>query len=68
MSMLMNGTIFSLWAVSPRKFGGLSYTTESVGEVLAISVTFHPSSPTAWFEKSAESPTLADLKASEVPK
>ncbi|KAK3034704.1 hypothetical protein RJ639_032465 [Escallonia herrerae] len=29
--------IFSLWAVSPRKFGGLSYTTESVGEVLAIS-------------------------------
>ncbi|KAB2627263.1 protein ZINC INDUCED FACILITATOR-LIKE 1-like [Pyrus ussuriensis x Pyrus communis] len=29
--------IFSLWAVSPRKFGGLSYTTEDVGEVLAIS-------------------------------
>ncbi|KAJ4849657.1 hypothetical protein Tsubulata_043184 [Turnera subulata] len=29
--------IFSLWAVSPRKFGGLSYTTEAVGEVLAVS-------------------------------
>ncbi|XP_030491860.2 protein ZINC INDUCED FACILITATOR 1 isoform X1 [Cannabis sativa] len=28
--------IFSLWAVSPRKFGGLSYSTENVGEVLAI--------------------------------
>uniref|UniRef100_A0A5B7B9V3 Major facilitator superfamily (MFS) profile domain-containing protein n=1 Tax=Davidia involucrata TaxID=16924 RepID=A0A5B7B9V3_DAVIN len=29
--------IFSLWAVSPRKNGGLSYTTADVGEVLAIS-------------------------------
>ncbi|KAJ8900036.1 hypothetical protein K2173_024151 [Erythroxylum novogranatense] len=29
--------IFSLWAVSPRKFGGLSYSTEDVGEVLSIS-------------------------------
>ncbi|KAM1263234.1 hypothetical protein ACFX2G_028870 [Malus domestica] len=29
--------IFSLWAVSPRKLGGLSFTTEDVGEVLAIS-------------------------------
>ncbi|XVE99080.1 hypothetical protein REPUB_Repub03eG0165800 [Reevesia pubescens] len=29
--------IFSLWAVSPRKYGGLSYSTEDVGEVLAIS-------------------------------
>ncbi|KAK9265800.1 hypothetical protein L1049_003406 [Liquidambar formosana] len=29
--------IFSLWAVSPRKSGGLSYSTENVGEVLAIS-------------------------------
>ncbi|KAK6228420.1 Major facilitator superfamily - like 6 [Theobroma cacao] len=29
--------IFSLWAVSPRKFGGLSYSTKNVGEVLAIS-------------------------------
>ncbi|XP_062092079.1 protein ZINC INDUCED FACILITATOR 1-like [Humulus lupulus] len=28
--------IFSLWAVSPKKFGGLSYSTEDVGEVLAI--------------------------------
>ncbi|CAK9157618.1 unnamed protein product [Ilex paraguariensis] len=28
--------IFSLWAVSPRNFGGLSYTTSDVGEVLAI--------------------------------
>ncbi|XP_052176570.1 protein ZINC INDUCED FACILITATOR 1-like isoform X2 [Diospyros lotus] len=29
--------IFSLWAVSPRKHGGLNYTTADVGEVLAIS-------------------------------
>ncbi|XP_031268542.1 protein ZINC INDUCED FACILITATOR-LIKE 1-like isoform X2 [Pistacia vera] len=29
--------IFSLWAVSPRIHGGLSYSTEDVGEVLAIS-------------------------------
>ncbi|XP_031380096.1 protein ZINC INDUCED FACILITATOR-LIKE 1-like isoform X2 [Punica granatum] len=29
--------IFSLWAISPRKFGGLSYTTADVGEVLAVS-------------------------------
>ncbi|ONI21261.1 hypothetical protein PRUPE_2G056300 [Prunus persica] len=29
--------IFSLWAVSPRKLGGLSFSTENVGEVLAIS-------------------------------
>ncbi|KAL5568748.1 hypothetical protein UlMin_025323 [Ulmus minor] len=29
--------IFSLWAVTPQKLGGLSYTTEDVGEVLAIS-------------------------------
>lgn len=29
--------IFSLWAVSSRKFGGLSYSTDNVGEVLAIS-------------------------------
>lgn len=29
--------IFSLWAVSPRKFGGLSYTTNDVGVVLSIS-------------------------------
>ncbi|KAI3889443.1 hypothetical protein MKX03_009974 [Papaver bracteatum] len=28
--------IFSLWAVSPRNLGGLSFTTENVGEVLAI--------------------------------
>ncbi|GAB2277724.1 Protein ZINC INDUCED FACILITATOR-LIKE 1 [Dionaea muscipula] len=28
--------IFSLWAVSPRKLGGLSYTTDSVGEVLSV--------------------------------
>lgn len=28
--------IFSLWAVSPRKLGGLSYTTEDVGEILSI--------------------------------
>ncbi|KAJ9685084.1 hypothetical protein PVL29_017205 [Vitis rotundifolia] len=29
--------IFSLWAVSPRKHGGLSYSTDDVGVVLAIS-------------------------------
>ncbi|XP_048135252.1 protein ZINC INDUCED FACILITATOR-LIKE 1-like isoform X5 [Rhodamnia argentea] len=29
--------IFSLWAVSPRRLGGLSYTTEDVGTVLSIS-------------------------------
>ncbi|PON86782.1 Tetracycline resistance protein/multidrug resistance protein [Trema orientale] len=28
---------FSLWAESPRKLGGLDYTTEDVGKVLAIS-------------------------------
>ncbi|CAN1804377.1 Protein ZINC INDUCED FACILITATOR-LIKE 1 [Linum perenne] len=28
--------IFSLWAVSPRKLGGLEYSTENVGEVLAV--------------------------------
>ncbi|CAA3032695.1 ZINC INDUCED FACILITATOR-LIKE 1-like [Olea europaea subsp. europaea] len=29
--------IFSLWAVSPRRLGGLSYSTQDVGVVLAIS-------------------------------
>ncbi|KAF5197364.1 Zinc induced facilitator-like [Thalictrum thalictroides] len=29
--------IFSLWAVSPKKFGGLSFSTDEVGLVLAIS-------------------------------
>lgn len=29
--------IFSIWAESPRKFGGLSYSTDDVGNVLAIS-------------------------------
>ncbi|XP_038692002.1 protein ZINC INDUCED FACILITATOR-LIKE 1-like [Tripterygium wilfordii] len=29
--------IFSLWAESPKKFGGLSYSTDDVGKVLAIS-------------------------------
>lgn len=29
--------IFSLWAVSPRKYGGLSFSTEDVGVILAIS-------------------------------
>lgn len=28
--------IFSLWAVSPRRFGGLSFSTQEVGEVLAV--------------------------------
>ncbi|KAG6763345.1 hypothetical protein POTOM_030759 [Populus tomentosa] len=35
--------IFSLWAESSRKLGGLGYTTEDVGEVLAISGMFQPS-------------------------
>ncbi|PHT48635.1 Protein ZINC INDUCED FACILITATOR 1 [Capsicum baccatum] len=30
--------IFSLWAVSPRSLGGLSFTTADVGQVLAITV------------------------------
>uniref|UniRef100_A0A7N0UCC3 Major facilitator superfamily (MFS) profile domain-containing protein n=1 Tax=Kalanchoe fedtschenkoi TaxID=63787 RepID=A0A7N0UCC3_KALFE len=42
--------IFSLWAVSPKRLGGLSYTTQDVGVVLAISgfgllvfqLTFYP--------------------------
>ncbi|XP_060218276.1 protein ZINC INDUCED FACILITATOR-LIKE 1-like [Lycium barbarum] len=46
--------IFSLWAVSPRKFGGLGYSTADVGEVLSISgfgvlvfqLTLYP-----WFAK-----------------
>ncbi|XP_028782356.1 protein ZINC INDUCED FACILITATOR 1 isoform X2 [Neltuma alba] len=29
--------VFSLWAVSPRKLGGLNYTTDNVGNVLSIS-------------------------------
>ncbi|ONK61504.1 uncharacterized protein A4U43_C08F30590 [Asparagus officinalis] len=29
--------IFSLWAESDRKFGGLSFSSENVGEILAIS-------------------------------
>ncbi|XP_057851926.1 protein ZINC INDUCED FACILITATOR-LIKE 1 isoform X2 [Cryptomeria japonica] len=29
--------IFSLWAVSPKRLGGLSFTTSQVGEILAIS-------------------------------
>ncbi|XP_062113874.1 protein ZINC INDUCED FACILITATOR-LIKE 1-like [Humulus lupulus] len=32
--------IFPLWAVSPKKSGGLSYSSEQVGEVLAISGFF----------------------------
>ncbi|XP_027114250.1 protein ZINC INDUCED FACILITATOR-LIKE 1 isoform X3 [Coffea arabica] len=28
--------IFPLWTESPRKFGGLSYSTQSVGEILTI--------------------------------
>ncbi|KAI3964407.1 hypothetical protein MKX01_028742, partial [Papaver californicum] len=28
--------IFSLWAVSPRKFGGLSFTTKDVGQILSV--------------------------------
>lgn len=33
---LENSQIFSLWAVSPRKLGGLSYSTEDVGQILSI--------------------------------
>ncbi|KAI3849390.1 hypothetical protein MKX03_002555 [Papaver bracteatum] len=29
--------IFSLWAVSPREYGGLSFTTKNVGEILSLS-------------------------------
>ncbi|KAL8529310.1 hypothetical protein ACS0TY_006655 [Phlomoides rotata] len=29
--------IFSLWAESPKRLGGLSYTTEDVGTILAVS-------------------------------
>ncbi|KAI5077229.1 hypothetical protein GOP47_0007053, partial [Adiantum capillus-veneris] len=29
--------IFSLWAVSPKKYGGLGFTTSDVGTVLAVS-------------------------------
>ncbi|XP_019451622.1 PREDICTED: protein ZINC INDUCED FACILITATOR-LIKE 1-like [Lupinus angustifolius] len=29
--------VFSLWAVSPRRLGGLTYTTDDVGNVLSIS-------------------------------
>ncbi|KAL0464228.1 UNVERIFIED_CONTAM: protein ZINC INDUCED FACILITATOR-LIKE 1, partial [Sesamum latifolium] len=35
--------IFSLWAESPRRLGGLSYTTEDVGMVLVISDHFNSS-------------------------
>ncbi|KAK4354395.1 hypothetical protein RND71_026589 [Anisodus tanguticus] len=36
-SLLQKFRMFSLWAVSPRKFGGLSYSTVNVGEVPSIS-------------------------------
>ncbi|GAU16394.1 hypothetical protein TSUD_117430 [Trifolium subterraneum] len=29
--------VFALWAVSPRRLGGLNFTTDNVGDVLAIS-------------------------------
>ncbi|OWM73575.1 hypothetical protein CDL15_Pgr026674 [Punica granatum] len=32
--------VFSLWAVSDKKYGGLSFSSEEVGEVLAISGMF----------------------------
>ncbi|XP_062114756.1 protein ZINC INDUCED FACILITATOR-LIKE 1-like [Humulus lupulus] len=28
--------IFPLWAVSPKKFGGLSYSSDDIGEILAL--------------------------------
>ncbi|KAL6563053.1 hypothetical protein OROHE_005640 [Orobanche hederae] len=37
--------IFSLWAESPRRLGGLSYSTEDVGTVLAISVLWPSNFP-----------------------
>ncbi|KAF4378269.1 hypothetical protein F8388_010708 [Cannabis sativa] len=33
--------IFPLWAVSPKNHGGLSYSSEEVGEVLAISGMYY---------------------------
>ncbi|VVB04851.1 unnamed protein product [Arabis nemorensis] len=35
--------IFSLWAVSDRSYGGLSFSSQDVGQVLAISVCHCPS-------------------------
>lgn len=32
--------VFSLWAVSDKKYGGLSFSSQDVGEVLAISGMF----------------------------
>nr|XP_007133368.1 hypothetical protein PHAVU_011G173400g [Phaseolus vulgaris]ESW05362.1 hypothetical protein PHAVU_011G173400g [Phaseolus vulgaris] len=33
--------VFSLWAVSPQRFGGLNFTTDNVGNVLSISDFIH---------------------------
>ncbi|OIW08137.1 hypothetical protein TanjilG_06680 [Lupinus angustifolius] len=35
-SFLVN-EVFSLWAASPRRLGGLNYTTDNVGNVISIS-------------------------------
>ncbi|CAN1182367.1 Probable peptide/nitrate transporter At3g43790 [Linum perenne] len=40
--------IFSLWAVSDKKFGGLSFSSQAVGEVLAISDKFGCVIPRTW--------------------
>uniref|UniRef100_A0A453EQ03 Nodulin-like domain-containing protein n=1 Tax=Aegilops tauschii subsp. strangulata TaxID=200361 RepID=A0A453EQ03_AEGTS len=33
--------VFSLWAVSDRKYGGLSFSSQDVGSVLSISGSIH---------------------------
>ncbi|CAN1837605.1 Probable peptide/nitrate transporter At3g43790 [Linum perenne] len=40
--------IFSLWAVSDKKYGGLSFSSQAVGEVLAISDKFGCVIPRTW--------------------
>ncbi|KAK7314029.1 hypothetical protein VNO77_39237 [Canavalia gladiata] len=48
--------VFSLWAVSPPRLGGLSFTTDDVGNVLSISglaliiyqITVYPSVEKSW--------------------
>jgi hypothetical protein len=37
--------VFSLWCISPRSNGGLSFTTVDVGNVLSISGTLNPKTP-----------------------
>lgn len=42
LTLSMSLQIFSLWAVSDKKYGGLSFSSQDVGEVLAISGMFIP--------------------------